>query len=435
MSRKQWNDEEINHLIKRSHELAKEVGEGRCVAPIQIIANELGRSYDSVKGKLKFLRRQGRNIPNFQAFLKMSAYDVKGLLLEEKENIIERENKKVLKSLLKEGSTQAYFLELLEGIIPKYEFKPPPYYIRKAEKKKGKDLDEEDIVLLISDIHGGMLVDKRSMGGIGEYNKEIFLLRYENLKKGVQRILDIEARNRPVKRIWIFYLGDMVEGHNIFSGQPYHLDMHATESLVYLSKLFAEFEIYLSHLVPEVWTVEVVGNHGVPGGKKAGDLPITMSFDWLFYKFKEIETKNYSNIVHKISETWYQLVEVQNHYFFLLHGEDIRSYLRVPYYGIDRAYGNYLDLLKVPFTYFILGHFHASAIIPGSGYSEKIINGCWPGGSSLVKKIQVASLPEQWIFGVHPRQGITFRYKLKLQNPEEIKSPELDIFRAESLIK
>ena len=430
MSRKRWNNDEIIYLIKRSHELAKEVGEGICSAPVKTLANELGRSYNSVKGKLKEFKKQGKDIPDFKAFQKMAAYDIKSLISDEKESIIERESKKVLKSLLKEGSAQAYFLELLDGIVPKYEFKPPPYYIRRSKKKKGKDFDEEDIVLIISDIHGGMLVDKKSMGGIGEYNKDIFLLRYENLKKGVKKILDIETRNRPVKRIWIFYLGDMVEGHNIFSGQPYHLDMHAAESVVYLSKLFAEFEIYLSYMIPEVRTVEVVGNHGVPGGRQAGALPITMSFDWLFYKFKETMTKNYSNIIHKISETWYQLVEVQNHFFFLLHGEDIRTYLRVPYYGIDRAYGNYLDLLKVPFTYFILGHFHASASIPGSGYSEKIINGCWPGGSSIAKKIQVASLPEQWMFGVHPKQGITFRYKVKLQNPEEVKNLKLDIFRA-----
>lgn len=427
---RRWTPEEESRLVKRAYELARLVSEGKCSNPSSILAEEFNRSSSSIHHKMCRLRSTGVDIPDFQTFRKMSSHGLTGLLKEDRDKALSIEEIKTLKTVLRAGASKFHFIELLKDIVPSYDFKPPPYPVKK-KKKKVKDLDEEDFVIIISDIHGGMLIDKKDTGGIGEYNIEILKRRYNQFKKAIEKIIRIEGRNRPIKRVWLFYLGDIVEGHDIFTGQPYHLDMNAAESTFLLAKMFSEFEIFLSFFVPEVRTVEIVGNHGVPGGKKAGALPLKMNFDWIFYKVKEIMTQNYPNIIHKIAESWFQLVDVRGHYFLLIHGEDFRTTLRIPYYGIDRAYGNYMDLLKVPFTYFLLGHFHAAASLPGSGYSEKIINGCWPGGGGLTKKIQVASLPEQWMFGVHPRQGITFRYKIKLIDPKDMLFPELDIYTAE----
>jgi len=417
-----WSKEETQLLVKKAFEFAKKFRAGEIKTPLKILAKDLGRSYKSVSEKIFRLKKKGISFPSLHED-GLQSLELSEILASERDKAIDKGKEKALRSLLVEGSTQFHFLETLREIIPRYEYKPP----LRPEKRK-RDLDEEDFVILISDIHGGMLIDKKETGGIGEYNMNIFNQRYNQFKTAIEKIIRIEGRNRPIRRIWLFYLGDIVEGHDIFTGQPYHLDMNAAESSLYLAKTLSEFEIFLSYLVPEVQTVEVVGNHGVPGGRKAGALPLKLSFDWIFYEVKKMMTEKYPNIIHKIAESWFQLVNVRGHHFLLSHGEDIRSTLRIPYYGIDRAYGNYMDLLKVPFAYFVLAHFHAAASLPGSGYSEKIINGCWPGGGGLTKKIQVASLPEQWMFGVHEKQGITFRYKIKLM--KDIKFPELDIYSA-----
>jgi len=48
-------------------------------------------------------------------------------------------------------------------------------------------------------------------------------------------------------------------------------------------------------------------------------------------------------------------------------------------------------------------------------YSEAIINGAFPGGSEYsLRKHYEASDPSQLFFGIHPRRGMTWRYKIKL---------------------
>jgi hypothetical protein len=311
--------------------------------------------------------------------------------------------------------------DLLKPFVQVIDHTPPPLVIPPAKPI----YDEEDVVVVIGDAHVGSLIRKEEIGGLGEYNKDIFVEEIKNLEDDVVRICEIEGRNRPIGNLCLMYLGDIVEGHDIFNGQPYHLDMNAAESVVFAADAFSRLEISLRNRVnaKRIRTVEVVGNHGVPGGRKGGALPTKLSWDWLFYIMKDKIMKNYvddGTIHHLIAETWFQLVDVKGHLFLLLHGDDIPNYLSIPYYGIDRAAMSYMQMLEVPYHSMIVGHFHASATTPLTS-GEKIINGCWPGVSMYAaKKIRARSFPEQWIFGVHPRRGITFRYKLQLRSPEAI---------------
>jgi hypothetical protein len=311
--------------------------------------------------------------------------------------------------------------DMLKPYIQAIDYAPPPVIESSGEVM----YDEEDVIVVISDSQIGSLIRKEEIGGLGEYNKDLYLEELKNFEDGIVRICEIEGRNRPIGNLCLFYLGDIVEGHDVFKGQPYHLDMNAAESVALGVDCFSKFEISLRNRVraKRIRTVEVVGNHGIPGGRGAGALPTKLNWDWLFYVMKDKLVSAYTKkgeITHFIAETWFQLVDVKGHPFLLLHGDDIPSYLSIPYYGIDRAAMSYMQMLEVPYHSMILGHFHASATTPLTS-GEKIVNGCWPGVSMYAaKKMRVRSFPEQWIFGVHPRRGISFRYKIQLRSPEAI---------------
>ena len=61
-----------------------------------------------------------------------------------------------------------------------------------------------------------------------------------------------------------------------------------------------------------------------------------------------------------------------------------------------------------------IGHFHTPSELAGVT-TEKFINGCWPGGTIYsMKGLGAANTPIQKLFAVHPKQGVTYRYPIRL---------------------
>ena len=190
-----WTQKDTEDLLKVAMEVLEEYNAGHVSAPLREISKRLGRSYKSIVSKITQIKAQGIPFPSFLD--RKSDFEVEKALENMRDKVLDKEKEKALRSLLYEGSKQFHFLETLKEVIPRYEYIPPP-----KPKKEKKDLDEEDFVILISDIHGGMLIDRKETGGIGEYNIKIFNQRYEQFKTAVEKIIRIEGRNRPVKRVW-----------------------------------------------------------------------------------------------------------------------------------------------------------------------------------------------------------------------------------------
>lgn len=61
-----------------------------------------------------------------------------------------------------------------------------------------------------------------------------------------------------------------------------------------------------------------------------------------------------------------------------------------------------------------LGHFHNASFIDWNEV-EIFVNGCFVSDDQWVlKKLGLASSTTQITFGVHPRKGVTWRYKVRL---------------------
>lgn len=420
-----------NHRLYLEYVKSKRTPEDRK----RILAQTKYKNWQIFRHKVSEIRCKypSLNLPVVQGYAKRVA-DVVPTTPIEREQIediihekvpLEKERQKVSELQAELGKiirTMAYeerLIDLLREIVPRFDYKSPPLsglIPRESE-------DEEDAILIISDSQLGMLIRAQEMGGMNFYSKEQFLIEFDMFEKGLWALMKLESKIKKFGKLWIIYLGDMVEGHDIFSGQPYNLDLNAAEACVFGANRFSQFEIKCTSLpFKKIETIEITGNHGTPGGRKAGAVPITLNFDWLFYNLKHYMTENYTlkqedrtqvPITHFVSRTWFQLFAVQQWLCLAIHGDEIRSYMSTPYYGIDRAFSAYLQLMDKVFHYMFLAHHHAGATLP-AGRGEKIINGAWCGPGNLTKKIRQAAMPMQWLLWIHPRKGITSRYPVYL---------------------
>jgi len=157
-----------------------------------------------------------------------------------------------------------------------------------------------------------------------------------------------------------------------------------------------------------------VGNHGRIGMKGEND-PMD-NLDFLVYKWIEERMANYQNVEVNVAETWWMVVERMNTRFALIHGDDIRNWMTIPFYGAERSEARMQRLLRINFNYYLIGHHHQSA-----EFSNIIMNGTWVGGSELsLKSMQLGGLPTQRLFSIHPNFGITWSRDIRLVDPSKL---------------
>ncbi len=306
-----------------------------------------------------------------------------------------------------------------ENILRAVQSFPPPKSPPTEKLLFSKKHESEEMVLMFSDSQIGQLVDQQESGGLGAFNIDIFLERLEFLKVSLKKIFEIHLDNTPYPVFNIFFLGDIVEGSTIFPGQERQTDMYVIEQVMFAVDKIAEFVAWVAALYP--WKVKcfcVVGNHGRVG-KKGEQSPLN-NFDTLVYAYVSEKLKNYPSVEFHISKSWWMLVERMEHSFFLVHGDDIRAWMGIPYYGIERSESRYQKMIGRAgegFHYFCCGHHHQEAAIK----SRIFVNGSWVGGSEFsIKTLQAAGAPTQLLFSVHPVFGVTWERNIQLQDPAKL---------------
>ncbi len=131
--------------------------------------------------------------------------------------------------------------------------------------------------------------------------------------------------------------------------------------------------------------------------------------------------KGNKRISFHISESWFQLVDVEGWRFCVVHGDDVGpGSLGIPFYAAFKSEQRMQELLKNiedevgGFDYFTIAHHHTKA-----EFGNIIMNGAWPPGSEFsLKRLQRGGVPIQKMYAVHPKYGITWRRDVQLQEPK-----------------
>jgi len=334
----------------------------------------------------------------------------------EKEKAKENKEKKLLKKLLQDRAKTELIIDAIRECI--IAFPRPPLVI--PEKVEACE-NEEEALLLFSDAQIGEEIKPEETNGYGEYNIHIFKSRMDYLTKEIRSIA--EKQHRPIKKLNIMMLGDNVDGLGIYRGQDHHLDVLVVDQVLIAAHHIAKCLIDSLGTFEQIKIWGIVGNHGRIG--KKGEYPITVNWDYLLYKMLEMLLAEFKDRIEwVIPKSNWCLAEVNGQPFLMLHGDTIKGWNSIPFYGIDRADSRLKQMLAAQGTfyrYLVLGHHHNPGDID-SPSGEKILNGTMVGGSDFsINTLHTSSRPSQWYFGISKERGITWRYKVLLDQHEDNK--------------
>lgn len=301
-----------------------------------------------------------------------------------------------------------------------------PARVVRAGKSSLFDVEVE-VVLHVSDIQFGEVVHEEEVPG-GSYSPDVFenerLPRYLD---ATTKMLEAVSAQHPINKLWICQGGDFVEGHDVFKGQAWHLALDAGQQVAQLAAHWAgavnDIATTTKTLNPDctVAIISVPGNHGVHGGRSAGAMPPTLSYDWLTYELVAAHLSGMSDNggVDFIDRQAHRAVyfESAGHVFLLTHGDQDRGGNGVAGVPVVSMFKNDLTVRQATglnHRYHLSGHVHRPTSFTIGGDAERLVNGDWVGSNNLSVGRGGGSEPTQRSYVVHPAYGISQAWPIRL---------------------
>lgn len=332
------------------------------------------------------------------------------------------------------AKTEGLFKAMEDVITAKVSpMKPLPKVRRKPA---GKGLITEHAVLHLSDGHHDAIVNPGECGGLETYDFPISCCRAERLVESTiqwtQETLSPGFRF-PVLNVLAY--GDFTSGEiHGAAGRSYF--RHMMNNSYAIGQLHAMMYRDLAPHFEQVNVVYVPGNHGRRSPKKnyhgAHD-----NWDYLVALMAKLHCQDIPNVDFLIPDAFSVNLDINGVGFNVAHGDDIRSSMGIPFYGLQRRQQR-LQALAPLLTgtprvrYYCVGHFHNKAVL-GAQDTETIMNGPWIGTDAYAyNSLSAYTQPSQWLHGVSPKHGITWRLDVHLKDVvRESKGPQRYIIGVE----
>jgi hypothetical protein len=325
-----------------------------------------------------------------------------------------RERKRV-KAGAKERGIFKSMVAALEEQLPKMQALPPT-----RRKLTGTSRIDEHVVMHLSDGHHDSIVVPEECGGLESYDFNVSCRRAERYVDTVVDWTQNTLRpNFTFSDLWILAYGDFTSGEiHGHAQRSYFRNM--MKNCLAIGQLHALMFRDLAPYFKRVHVVYVPGNHGRRSEKKnhhgAHD-----NWDFLVAKIAELRCGDIKNIDFLIPDAFSVNLNINGVGFHIFHGDDIRGSMGLPYYGLQRrqrsliALGNKNDGPRI--RYFCCGHFHKPGSV-GDMDGEILVNGPWLGTDAYsYNSFAGYTEPSQWLHGVNPKYGITWRMDVKLRAP------------------
>jgi hypothetical protein len=382
-----------------------------------------GRAYKKVEGPaapVKGGKGQAKKTPEYDPS------DQRILELEAEVTHLRDERNHARRKLQAAAKTQGLF----KAMVSEMEDKVKPFNsLPKARPiyKAGKQSITEHLVVHISDGHHDQIVTPEECGGLECHDFPVSICRAEQyidtILKWTQKTL---APTFHFPELTILAYGDHTSG-----------EIHGHVNRSYFRNQFKNslaigqlHGLMYRDLAPYFETINVVyvpGNHGRRSVKKnyhgAQD-----NWDYLIAKTAELYCADLKSVHFTIPDSYSINLNINGIGFCIFHGDDIRSNLGIPWYGLERRQRRIMALNRVqggpPIKYYCCGHFHR----PGTTTEvdgELLINGSWIATDAYAyNALSAYSEPTQLIHGVNSKHGITWRLPVKLRSAQERHGPK-----------
>lgn len=270
--------------------------------------------------------------------------------------------------------------------------------------------------LQYSDIHGGEIVLPEHTAGLTEYNFDIQKQMTERLLSKILLFKEIDGAKHNIDTIWVSMLGDLLHGQKgagAWESWTFEQDKDIATACICQAELIAEMLNTLSKHYRHVRVTNVPGNHSRTG--KRGSEPKISSWDRILIEMVRALLKSNNRITiypEKDDPRTFFIYEEAGMRFFLEHGDTCRSWMGVPFYGLNRERARNEALAKLSgtdFDHMMVGHFHQPAMIP-DGRGFVIVNGAFVGGDAYsVETLHLARPASQNLLTLSHQKIADFR--------------------------
>jgi hypothetical protein len=259
--------------------------------------------------------------------------------------------------------------------------------------------------LMLSDWHIGEVIQEDETEGFNKFNYQIASDRIFGIVDSFLKWVEVQRKIYNITTVSILGLGDWVSG-NI------HAELLATNEFplpVQTAKaglLFGEVLVRISSHFDVVNVSEVgADNHGRLQPKPQAKQKAANSMSYLVHTIANQYSEKQGNIVVDEAAGIKMVAEIADHKFLLEHGDTVKAYMGIPYYGMNRERGR--EAMKrmgtlQEFNYMGLGHWHVPGFVEGC----VIVNGSLSGTSEFDHSVGRHAEPAQVAFMVHPKYGV-----------------------------
>lgn len=295
-----------------------------------------------------------------------------------------------------DGRLSEFFADLKTAVVTT---KPKKIYIQ--NNRNVKVSSNISAVLCLSDWHIGEVTDSKKIENVCSYNYNIATRRVEKL---VQNFIDwckLQKSMYQIKEVVIPVLGDLLSG-NIHYELEVSNEFPITTQIVKASELLSIAISEISRFFPCRCEFISWDNHSRLTKKMQFKQGPENSYGALVGTLVQEKLKNLSNINFNLYLQDKKLVNIQGFNYLCEHGGEIKSWLGIPFYGIERMVGSEaktrLGQVDRQFKKMLIGHWHQPI---RSQYF--IVNGALSGSNELDHAVGRFCKPCQISFLCHPK--------------------------------
>lgn len=346
--------------------------------------------------------------------------ELKSVALMDENRVLRRQLNDARKSL---ASQQDFFDRIVD--ICKVRVDRPTYAVKAQSRTKPAN----SVIAPIYDCQFGQFVRPTDTpGNRGSFSVDVFDARLKRWVEGVCGVIARRADGYRIDELFLPFGGDQVEGDEIFGGQAWQLEIDPMEQMFQLA---VKFDSAVRRVVkfakedvgiPRIAVYGVTGNHGKVGGKRGGARPRTYSWDYGFLRLLEMMLRAEPIDQFAVELGGALFFRAGGHEFQMIHGDEIRGWGGLPFYGLSKFDGRSMRLHNRAYRYLLMGHHHQPAEIP-NGAGETIVSGDWVGANNLSGMITAASRPQQKVLFVSEKWGVAGTERIYFAEAEEAYAP------------
>jgi len=306
-------------------------------------------------------------------------------------------SKKVDELKLNMGENEAYYDEI-KSKLDRVDPLPMQLITMPKQKKVGSPLSA---VMVLGDWHIGEYVDYDEVNEFNHYSWDVAQKRMAYLVRKTLNWVDVQRTTATIDELVIVCIGDFISGDIHFeltTTNEFPVPVQVVKAAYLLSHAVAEMAPHFKKVRIEFITADNHGRKTVKPQFKQGGFN-SESYPLAFMAKERL--REHTNVEFNIHAKIKALIEIQGFKYLCHHGNTIRGWAGIPWYGADRQVAGESKARRVmpgkQFHKMIIGHFHQPLKT-----MDYIVNGSLSGTTELDHGCGRHAHPCQVVFLVHP---------------------------------